>query len=203
MVCRTIVFHVAPESFEPGVCRALGTLGYNIVAAREEPTSAELQIVNEESLEQIGRVASLPAPILLLTRNPARRLRGPRVVDSLRRPVSFRDLYVSIQRLVEPTPRADPRASTTCPARCTYANEICFGTVISLSEGGCLFRSYREPPDESETQMLFALPPSRRIEVRARMVRREKNHLSLRFLDASSDIRSDIGSYVMDELLAN
>ncbi len=125
------------------------------------------------------------------------------MIDSLRQPVSFRDLYATLQRLVEPNPRADPRVPTMRPARCTYADEICFGAVISLSEGGCLFRSYREPPDESETQMLFALPPSRRIEVRARMVRREKNHLSLRSLDASSDIRSDIGSYVMDELLAN
>ena len=51
--------------------------------------------------------------------------------------------------------------------------------------------------------MLFALPPSRRIEVRVRTVRLAGNLLALRFLDASPDIRSAIGSYVMDVLLAN
>ena len=52
--CRTIVSHVAPENFEPQVCRALGTLGYDIVAAGEEPTSPELRIVDEEDIERIA-----------------------------------------------------------------------------------------------------------------------------------------------------
>ncbi len=203
MVCRrTIVSHVPPEAFESSVCRALGKLGYEIVAAGEELAAPELQIVNEESLERIGGEESLPVPIVVLTQDPDRQPRGPHVAGALRPPVSFRDLYVLLQRLLEPTPRADPRVATMCPARCTYGDKISFGAVITISEGGCLFRCYREPPDESETQMLFALPPSRRIEVRARTVRREKNLLGLRF-DASPDIRSAIGSYVMDELVAN
>ena len=199
---RTIASHAAPENFAPGVCRALGALGYDIVSAAEDPPSPELQIVNEESLEQIGRGASLPAPIVVLTRDPIRRPRDSRVVDALQRPVSFRDLYASLQRLFEPTPRADPRVTTMRPARCTYANATLFGDVISLSEGGCLFRSHREPPNESDAKVLFALPPNHRIEVRAHTVRRAENLLGLRFLDASPDIRSTIGSYVIDELLA-
>ena len=199
---RTIVSHVAPESFAPGVCRALGTLGYGIVAAGEAPTSPELQIVNEESLEQIGSEASLQAPIVVLTQDPDRRRWGPHVA-ALSPPVSFRDLYVLLQILIETTPRADPRVTTMCPARCTYADEACFGAVMSISEGGCLFRCYREPPDESETEVLFALPPNHRIEVRAHTARRVANLIALRFLDTSPDIRSAIGSYVMDELLAN
>ena len=88
------------------------------------------------------------------------------------------------------------------PARCTCANGIYFGAVISLSEGGCLFRSFSEPP-ASKTRLLFTLPPNHRIEVRARMVRREGHRVALRFPETSPDVRSAIGRYVMDELLSN
>jgi hypothetical protein len=201
--CRTIVSHVAPESFEYGVSCALGTLGYDIVPAGEERTPAELRIVDEESLERFDWDASRSVPIVVLTEDHAPQRLDRRVIDALRRPAPFRDVYMMLQRALESTPRSNPRITTARPARCEYGEETCVGAVVELSEGGCLFRGHPGFLGGPEIRVLFSLPSYERLELRARTAHRSEGDLGLAFLGLGPGARSAISDYVMNELLAN
>jgi len=201
-----IVSHVAPEAFEPGACRALEKLGYEIVVAgapsgrADRAIRGDLRIVDEASFGQIADEAPEPVPTIVLTREPAPLPANRRVIASLTRPARFRDLYAVLQTALEVTPRSHPRVDTTLPARCAYGARACTGVVVSLSEGGCLFRSADEPPQESETSLQFPLPSPGLIWARARHVGRRESDLGLAFQGLAADARAAISQYVMDRL---
>jgi len=202
-----IASHVSPEAFEPDACRALQNLGYEIVAAgepsggAERPTRGDLRIVDDASLEQIADEDPEPVPTIILTREPAPLPANRQVVASLTRPVLFQDLYVALQTALEATPRSYPRVATTLPARCTYDDRACTGVVVSLSEGGCLFRSGDEPLRDRQTSLQFPLPGPGLISARARHVDRRESHLALVFESLTSRSRVAISQYVMDRLI--
>jgi len=204
-----IASHVRPEAFEPGACRALQNLGYEIVAAgglsgrAGRPTRGDLRIVDEASLDQIADEDSEPVPTIILTREPAPLPANRQVVASLTRPALFQDLYVALQTALEVTPRSYPRVATTLPARCTYDDRACTGVVVSLSEGGCLFRSVDELLRERQTSLQFPLPGPGLISARARHVDRRGNHLGLVFQGLPSDSRAAISQYVMDRIIGD
>jgi hypothetical protein len=204
-----IASHVPPEAFEPGACRALEKLGYEIVQAGapsgrgDRSIRGALRIVDEASLGQIADEDSGAVPALILTREPAPLPANRRVIASLARPALFRDLYAVIQRALESTPRSHPRVSTALPARCAYDERACAGVVISLSEGGCLFRSAEEPPGECETSLQFPLPRPGLISTRARHVDRRGRGLGLAFHGLASESRFAISQYVMDRLIGD
>jgi hypothetical protein len=203
-----IASHVSPEAFEPDACRALQSLGYEFMPAGApsgkagRPTGGDLRIVDEATLEQIADEGPEPVPTIVLTRDPAPLPANRRVVASLTRPALFQDLFVALQTALETTPRSFPRVATTLPARCTYDDRACTGVVISLSEGGCLFRSADEPLQESQTSLQFPLPGPGLISARARHVDRRGSQLGLVFQGLQSDSRAAISQYVMDRLVA-
>ena len=200
--CRTIVSHVAPEGFEPGVCRALRTLGYEIVAAGNERAPADLWLVDDEQYEivaagnerahehfAIGSHTSSTVPVVLLTRDPEPPPKVPYVVDVLRSPARFSSLYAALQTALEATPRRFPRVTTACPTPSVAGDQICTGTVNSLSEGGCLFRCHGEPPRKPEVRLYFSLPRRQMLTVRAHTVYQKGSELGLAFEGIGSTFR--------------
>ena len=204
-----IACHVPFEAFEPDACRALQNLGYEIVAAGApfgragRPTRGDLRIVDVASLDQIAAEDSEPLPTIILTREPAPLPANRQVVASVTRPALFRELYVALQTALEATPRSFPRVATTLPARCTYDDRACTGVVVSLSEGGCLFRSADEPLRACQTSLQFPLPGPGLISARARHVDQRGSHLGLMFQGLPSDSRAAISQYVMDRIIGD
>lgn len=203
-----IVSHVSPEAFEPDACRALENLGYEIVSAGApsgaagRPTRSDLRIVDEASLGEIAAEEGEPLPTIVLTREPAPPPAKRWVVASLTRPARFQELYFAVQKAIEATPRSHPRVATALAARCAYDERVCTGLVVSLSEGGCLFRSAEEPPDERETSLQFPLPDPGLILARARHVNRRESGLGLEFRGLPPEFRAAIAQYVMNRLIA-
>jgi hypothetical protein len=203
-----IASHVPPEAFERDACRALQSLGYEIVPAgvpagrAGRPARCDLRIVDEASLDQIAEEDSEPVPTIVLTRQPAPLPANRQVVASLTRPALFQDLYLALQTALEATPRSYPRVATTLPARCTYDDRACTGVVVSLSEGGCLFRGADEPSRERQTSLQFPLPGPGLISAPARHVGRRGSGLGLVFQSLTSRSRAAISEYVMDRLIA-
>jgi hypothetical protein len=203
-----IASHVPPEAFEPDACRALQSLGYEIVPAGvlagggDRPIQGDLRIVDEASLDRVAGKDSEAVPTIILTRKrvplPAKRW----VVASLTRPARFQDLYFAVQKVIEATPRSHPRIATALAARCAYDDRACTGIVVSLSEGGCLFRSADEPPRKRETSLQFPLPGAGLISARARQVNRRDSDLGLEFRNLPPEFRAGISHYVMSRLIA-
>ena len=202
-----IVSHAPPEAFEPNAWRALQSLGYEIVPAgtpsggAERPIQADLQIVDEASLERIAAEDSEPVPIIVVTREPAPLPANRRVVASLTRPATLREIYAAIQEALERTPRRHPRVDTALPARCAYGDRACTGAVISLSEGGCLFRSSEELPQKREANLQFPLLRPGLISARVRNVDNRNGDWGLAFQNLASESRFAIAQYVMDRLV--
>jgi hypothetical protein len=157
--------------------------------------------VDEASLGEIAAEEEAPVPVIALTRRPTPLPADRRVIASLMRPARFQDLYPAVQKALERTPRSHPRITTTLPARCAYEERASTGVVVSLSEGGCLFRSADEPPGEPETSLQFSLPRPGLISTRARHVSRREDGLGLAFQDLTSEFRLAISQYVMDRLI--
>jgi hypothetical protein len=207
---RIIASHVPPEAFEPNVCRALESLGYEIVPPRiasgtpGRPFRADLRIVGERSLGQLAGEEGTPIPVIILTSQPAPGIAEPRVVASLMRPASFQELYSAIQNALETTPRRHPRIATALAARCAYDDRSCTGAVISLSEGGCLFRSADELPRDREANLQLPLISGRGLlSMRAQQVDRRGSDWGLAFHDLPHESRSAISQYVMGRLIGS
>lgn len=206
---RIIASHVPPEAFEPDVCRALESLGYEVVSssaasdAPDRPLRADLWIVGERSLGQIAGEEDPPVPVIILSSQPAPGIAEPRVAASLMRPASFQDLYSAIQEALEATPRRHPRIATALAARCAYDDRACTGAVISLSEGGCLFRSADELPWGREVDLQFPLSGRGLLSTRAQQVDRRGSDRGLAFHGLSPESRSAISQYVMGRLIGS
>ncbi len=198
---RTIISFVPPEAFEPTLCRALGKLGYEIVAPGNEQAPADLWLVDDKCYARIDHHTRPPVPVVLLSPDPAA-LVEDHVVDVLRPPARFHSLYVALQTALEATPRRSPRVTTKLLAWCAYGRQLCIGTILSLSEGGCIFRCDRALPAGRDAYLLFAIAPGRKLKLRACTVHRKGRDLSLAFLDLDPDDRSAIAQYVIDQLLA-
>jgi hypothetical protein len=204
-----IATDLPPEALEPKAWRALQSLDYEIVPARapygraDQPIQPDLWLVDEEGFGQIAGEDGASAPIILLTRQPAPPPANRRVIASLTLGAPFHALYAAIQKAIERTPRRHPRITTALAARCAYADRTCTGLVISLSEGGCLFRSPDDLPRERETQLQFPLPHPGLISTRARQVNRRAGDFGFAFQDLSSLSRFAISEYVMGQLVEN
>ena len=100
-------------------------------------------------------------------------------------------------------PRRFPRVPTKRLAWFRTGDRLCSGDVVSLSEGGCLFRCDDDLPGEQEAVLLFWLPPRRILKLRAHTTYRRGNDVGLVFLDSRPDDRSIISGYVIDQLLTH
>ena len=118
-------------------------------------------------------------------------------------PSTFPEVLVPEACAALAPPRRFPRVPTERQAWFRTSDRLCVGDVVSLSEGGCLFRGDHDLPTGQEAVLLFWLPPRRILRLRANMIYRSGNDVGLVFLDSRPDVRSIISGYVMDELLLN
>ncbi len=198
-----IAEQVSEEAFDPGVQIALGALGYQVVAGAStaQEIDADLWIVDEEKIDRVPRAtAGTLQRIVVLTREPGGASSDPRAVASLPRPVTLRAIYAVLQSVLENTPRRAPRVSTDLAARCWHGNRFWTGSVLSLSETGCLFRSLPESPPEREVTLVFALPSDESISTWASPVGIRGQDVALSFGSVRPDSRLAISQHVVSRL---
>jgi hypothetical protein len=202
----TIADHVPAEAFGAGVRSALEALGYDFAPAASPGTPGrppDLRIVDEQSIDRIPSAPVSPSiPNVLLTRGGGPDSPDPRIVASMPQPASLSGLYACLQRALENKQRAAPRVATELSARCWRGNDFWNGTVLTLSETGCLFRSGPRLLPEQEIMLIFDLPRDTTISTGAHPVHRKDHEVGLAFENLIPESGADISHYVIDQLTA-
>lgn len=199
---------MGPRAFAPRARAALEGLGYRVVSAfamgRFDDLSwrPTLRLVDERQYSKIPSEAQDPnTPVILMTGIRPLTIKDGRIVGGVSRPAELRDLYPLIQRAMEPTPRSVPRVRTQLAARCIRSDQRFAGNVVSLSEGGCLFRSRQTIERGAQMNLQFALPSGGGIvSARAECVHEGADGAGLRFTTAPSEVRRHIAQFVSQRL---
>jgi hypothetical protein len=172
---RRLILSVARSTAFVPLSRAiLGRMGYAIVPLEEweayPPVSKRAPLL---ALVDDRLFASVPTgepfdrlPILLLTGRDPSRIEDRRVLGAISQPAGLHELYRLLQ-IHEPVPRGSLRIPTNLPARMRGADREWSGSVLSLSENGCLLRTQEPMPLGSSLEISFDLPRTGRIETRA------------------------------------
>jgi hypothetical protein len=172
---RTVVSYARPESYIEYTETILSRLGYHFLSAAAYDDSlpeggdrgvdapkADLLVVDERRLGEIPESED-GIPIILLTGRHGVTGADPRIAGAVKRPAGLHDLYRLAQQILEDTPRSVPRVATHLTAHCKRKGKEWTGTVLSLSENGCLLRSPEELPLGSELELAIDLPKRGRV----------------------------------------
>ncbi len=208
---RRLILSIArPEAYVPLARAILGRMGYAIVSPdewRDSPLlagrSPELCIVDDR------RVAELPdatgftsTPLILLCGKGRASIEDRRVIGALARPAGLHELYRLFQQSLETISRGSLRVPTNLPVRLRRAGREWQGSVLSLSENGCLVRT-PEPMDlGAELEVAFELPRAGLIETRAESSYQLVPDMGLVFQATPAASRRAILSYVEENLAA-
>jgi hypothetical protein len=207
---RLIVSLARPTAFVPLSRAILGRMGYAIVPLEEWQASpplskrAPLLALVEDRLFE-----TLPAgdpfdriPLLLLTgREPTHR-DDRRVIGVISQPAGLHELYRLLQQVLEPQPRGALRIPTNLPARMRSVDREWTGSVLSLSENGCLLRTPEPMPLGSAVEISFELPRAGRIETRAEASYQLLPDFGLVFQSTPAAWRHAIRDFVEEQLAA-
>lgn len=159
---RLIVSYAREEAFIPFTRVILTKLGYEIVPfdapGWDERGVPDLCIVDERRMAELDSSPENGPPMIVLTGRHGVSGVDPRVIGAVRKPAGLHELYRLIQQAVEDYPRATPRIPTHIAARCEADGREWRGSVISLSENGCLLRSPEPVQLGSELKISFELP---------------------------------------------
>jgi hypothetical protein len=201
---RLLVSHAAPQAFAPLARNILAKLGYRIVDPEDFPAAAaelgvdrpDLRIVDERSLADSGDDEDPPVPIVVLCGRHGVTGADPRIVGAIRRPAGLHEIYRLVQQVLEDTPRSTPRVPTHLAAHCQRDGREWRGSVLSLSENGCLLRSPEPLLLGSRISLGFELPRSGKLEVDAEIAYQLVPDLGVVFNATSPSVREAIGAYV-------
>ena len=187
----------------------LARMGYAILSPeewREAPGFAdrppETRIVDEHRLDEVpARGDGHAAPILLLTGRRGVTHDDPRILGAIRKPAGLHELYRLLQQALEPHPRSVLRVPTHLPARCRHRGRELRGSVLSLSENGCLLRT-AEPLDlGAELEIAFELPRAGLVETRAETTYQLLPDIGVVFQAPPAGLREAIHRYVEDHVV--
>ncbi|MBW2230074.1 MAG: PilZ domain-containing protein [Deltaproteobacteria bacterium] len=202
-----IASYVGPRAFAPQTRAALGGLGYQLIPAFamgrfDDPSwRTDLRLVDERQYSKIPSEAEDPeTPVILMTGLRPLAIKDGRIVGRVGRPVELQDLYPLIQRAMEMTPRAVPRVATQLAARCIRRDQRSVGHVVSLSAGGCLFRSRQSITEGTRMNLQFALPSEGIVSTRAECIHQGRAGVGLRFSGAPTEVRQHIANFVARRL---
>ena len=206
---RLILTFARPDAYVPMARAILGRMGYAIVSPEEwQQTSLatrapELCIVDDrEPAPLLAEPRFSNTPLVLLCGRGQPGLDDRRVVGAVARPGGLHELFRLFQQALETTARGGLRVPTNLPVRLRRAGREWQGSVLSLSENGCLVRS-PEPLDlGAEFELCFELPRAGRIETRAETSYHLIHDTGLVFQATSAAQRSAIRSYVTESLAA-
>ena len=213
----TLSCEVGPRAFAPNTRGALEALGYLLVSPQPSRSTSktgygtDLRLVDavglstESTPDEIlgGAKDRSTAPVILFGRGDARLAADPRIVATVETPASIESLYPALQSALEPTPRQRPRSAAELPAACTGVDQRFVGAVLSLSEGGCLFRSTKAIPVDQPLQLLFPLPGERMVSTRAWVIEQNGGDVALRFENTTTRSRRAIAGYVLNQLVGS
>jgi hypothetical protein len=207
---RLILCDASEESFVPLTRAILAKMGYTIILAEEIPRlppalvgrPPDLRIVDERRLGEIGPAAHSDPPLIVLTGPKGVGADDRRILGAVRKPAGLHELYRLIQQAFEENPRSAPRVYTNIPSSCRYKGQEWQGTVLSLSESGCLLRSPTPLQMGSEITLSFELPPLGPIETSAEIAYQLPPDLGLVFCSAPAASRDAIRTFVEQALAA-
>lgn len=207
---RLIVSLARATAFVPLSRAILGRMGYAIVPLEEwegYPPLAKREPVL--ALVDDRLFATLPAgepferlPILLLTGREALNVDDRRVLGAISQPAGLHELYRLLQQVLEPVPRGSLRLPTNLPARMRGGDREWSGSVLSLSENGCLLRSPEPVPLGTPLEISFDLPRAGRIETRAEASYQLLPDFGLVFQSTPAASRHAIRDFVEEHLAA-
>jgi hypothetical protein len=207
---RLIVSIARPTAFVPLSRAILGRMGYAILPIEE--WDAYPPLAKKEPLLALvddRLMASLPTappfdrlPILLLTGREPGRFEDRRVLGAISQPAGLHELYRLLQQVLEPHPRGALRIPTNLPARMRGADREWSGSLLSLSESGCLLRTPEPMPLGSALDLSFELPRVGLIETRAEASYQLLPDFGLVFQSTPAACRNAIRSFVEEQLAA-
>ena len=204
---RRIASYVPPQAYAPRVRAALENLGYQIIPGvtrgrfKDDSWEADLRIADERHIDRIAAEDYLPrTPVVLLTGKARVAWQDRRVVGSVPRPATLKDLYPVLQRALEDTPRAAARAPTELPGRCTQSDRRWMGAVVWLSERGCLFQTNKSLATDQPLNLLFPLPMGQMVTARARVIGQQGSSVAMVFDDMAPRVREAVAHYVEGRL---
>lgn len=207
---RLIVSVARPTAFVPLSRAILGRIGYAIVPLEEwqayPPLSKREPLL---ALVDDRMFAGVPAeepfdriPILLLTGRDPGHIEDRRVIGAISQPAGLHELYRLLQQILEPEPRGSLRVPTNLPARLRGADREWTGSLLSLSENGCLLRTPEPMPLGSALELSFELPRVGRIETRAEASYQLIPDFGLVFQSTPAASRHAIRNFVEENLAA-
>jgi hypothetical protein len=118
------------------------------------------------------------------------------------RPAGLHELYRLLQQALEPIARSAMRVPTNLPVRMKQAGREWRGSLLSLSENGCLVRSPEPMTLGDELDVAFELPRSGLIETRAESAYQLIADTGLVFQSTPAASRRAILSFVEQQLIA-
>jgi len=205
---RIILAHAGRDAFSDMSRSILSKLGYVIVPPEDFDACAEalgrdgpdLRIVDERSIAEVPDDAYSTVPIIVLTGSHGISGADPRIVGAVRRPAGMHELYRIIQEVLEDTPRSTPRLPVHLTAHCSRDGHDWTGTLLSLSEGGCLLRS-TAPQNLGVTFTLrFSLPRTGPLVLDAEVTYQLVPDLGLTFQSTSPTDRESITNFIQRSL---
>ena len=207
---RLIVSVARPTAFVPLARAILSRMGYAIVPLDEwqayPPFSKReplLVLVDDRMFAAIPNTEPFDRlPILLLTGRDPSRIEDRRVLGAISQPAGLHELYRLLQQVIEPAPRGALRVPTNLPARMRGADREWTGSVLSLSENGCLLRTPEPMPLGCALEISFDLPRAGRIETRAEASYQLLPDFGLVFQSTPAVSRNAIRSFVEQHLAA-
>lgn len=202
-----IASYVGPHAYAPRTRAALEGLGYRVITAFamgrfDDPSwQPSLRLVDERHHSKIPQESRDPdTPVILMTGVRPLPIKDGRIAGTVSRPAELKDVYPLIQRCMESTPRVVPRVATQLAARCVRNDRRLVGHVVSLSEGGCLFRSSENIEQGSQMNVQFALPKGGIVCARAECIHQGDSGAGLRFTETPSEVRRNIAVFVTHRL---
>ena len=206
---RLLVSHAQADAFAPHARSILSRTGYRIVGVEElaglPPSMADrrpdLRIVDERRLGELpddGDAGSVP--IILLTGRHGVSGVDPRIVGAVPRPAGLHELYRVVQSVLEENPRSTPRVATHIPAHCRKEGREWTGTILSLSENGCLLRCVEPVPLRSDVEIEFALPRAGNVVTPADVAYQLPPDLGLVFHSTPAAVRRAVAEFVLESV---
>jgi hypothetical protein len=207
---RLILTHAGREAFDDMTRTILARLGYPILTPEEfaERTKLlgrlepEMRIVDERHLAEIPEDGYPDLPIVVLAGRHGVTGVDPRIAGAVRRPAGMHELYRLIQEVLEETPRTTPRTPTHLPAHCEWEGKDWTGTILSISESGCLFRSAEPQMLGARFNLEFSLPSVGSLELEADVAYQLIPELGLVFQATRPSERAMIAKFIERTLAA-
>ncbi len=205
---RVLVSLAPPYAFAPMARALLARLGYVILDqdafAEQSPDDLpDAYLVDDRQLAEVPDDGGIAVPVVALVGRRGVNGADSRVVGAVPRPAGLHELYRVLQEVLEDTPRSTPRVPTHLAASCFAEGVGAWrGTVVMISENGCLLRSHESLLLGSKLGMRIDLPRLGQLELEAEVAYQLPPDVGMVFSAALPQTREALLSFVEDTLAA-